>query len=334
MRGLAAITLPVRGLPPFLSSRPSDCRKQFEFLRALTGALKPRPPAHSHLVQVIGDLPNHTGSKIDQEFLAKKVKGSPATLFRAVTGKDPSLRMKLLSRQYVRVTPPRHATSAKTIADLLGEDFRETYRDLVRGVDSRSASALSALPKPVLEEILDRIKHVSTLRNQSPPRWPRDILLALILGNCRENARALESISEILWSMGLPLRAWLVERQEHLYNELGWETHEPAFSKDELRWTLECMHNLNTRIPPGYGTFSYEALAAEAHEPNLEKTKRMVKRICVLSRSPSQFQRWPTTRLFASPSEWQWEVPPDSTTQLDPLRTLGAVLHNLSQPSY
>jgi hypothetical protein len=271
-------------------------------------------------------------------------------LFRAVTKEHSSLRVKLLARQYAKAAPPKARRKAisprsananrpsvrmlqstcnripgKVIA-LLGSEASETRRILSSAIRHRSPSYLSGLPPSVSDEVDRRYRHILQLA-QEPPPWPQDILLAIILGNCRESAVALRSIREILWSMGLPVKAWLVERKEHLYNDLGNETHEPAFSKEDLIWMVDCMWRLTTHIPPGGSIFSYEALAAEANEPDVGKTRRIVERLRIVASPPASLPRRRLDSLLVSSSEWQWEASsPSSATNLK------GTLQGLSQP--
>ena len=109
------------------------------------------------------------------------------------------------------------------------------------------------------------------------------LVIPRILGNTRQNGKELEAVAPKLASLGLPLRAWLLERNEHLYNCAGFETYEPIFDKKYLKRVAGAMHDLwcgTVDLQP----VSYEYLAAELREPHLQRVKTAVRRIAVIGR--------------------------------------------------
>jgi hypothetical protein len=77
----------------------------------------------------------------------------------------------------------------------------------------------------------------------------------------RENCEMLPEIRELLAANGIYLAAWVVERKEHLYNNLGHETYEPIFDRNYLERVAKGMWKLSGQVF-GVSQFSYEDLGA------------------------------------------------------------------------
>lgn len=141
---------------------------------------------------------------------------------------------------------------------------------------------------------------------------PDYYILATILRNTIDNVEIISSIKSTLSSFGLPIRGWVLEYKDHLYNYLGYETFEPIFTKDYLMHTAECMWNLSTQIF-AHGSLKYEMLASEMREPNLIKVKRAVKRIAIIaSETPVKTIKDEdiiTEAIWFSETHWKWNRP-------------------------
>lgn len=141
--------------------------------------------------------------------------------------------------------------------------------------------------------------------------WPAQMLASIVMGNVRENAEALVRERDCLAAMGIPLRAWLVDYREHLYNWRGEETHEPIFHTDYLRAVADGMWRLSTQIF-GSSTFTYENLASTIREPNLSRVKTAVRRIGIVTSNerPEGIGRdeWRKGAIWVGDSCWEWNV--------------------------
>jgi hypothetical protein len=258
-------------------------------------------------------------SRGEADFFAQSA-ASKATLFLVAAGHNPELRVKLVARQYARAMPPtapKRETEVDEVLRLISECRSARAEELIpaehfslltslakRAIQPTPGTSPTVARSLMLQAIKERSEHLLTLSREPTP-WPADILLAIILGNCRENAEALRAIREALWSMGIPVEAWLVERKDRLFNEFGVETHEPKFSRSDLAWTAQCMRNLSTRVPSGGDRFSYEALASEANEPDVAKIRRIVQRLRSLMTPPMDSNPRPVDAILASQTEWQ-----------------------------
>lgn len=150
--------------------------------------------------------------------------------------------------------------------------------------------------------------------------WPQDVILSIIISDVMQNAFALKDIGRELESAGLPLKAWLIEFNERLYNISWQETFEPIFDKNYLINIAECMWKLSTQI---FGTsmFSYRELSAEARDPDIRKVKMAVKRLSIIAAGASEElnqepenskKNRPKNPIWYSSANWLWEV---ETTQ-------------------
>jgi len=231
-----------------------------------------------------------------EEFLKANKDGSLRGLFDRIASREPAFGEQLVARQYARRAPeaPAHLTSwkdwenwkkdddpRKRIEALVGRRYLDDFLDETDGLWHK---ALPLEPThPIRKELEERSDHIAEAARKHEG-WPRELLLAVILGNCRENADVLRAIRQTLWSVGVPVRAWVVEWKEHLFNELGQETLEPMLSPKELDRILESMVSLATRSPRS-AVIPYDTLAAEARESKIAKTRRAVRRIGIVWRN-------------------------------------------------
>jgi hypothetical protein len=144
--------------------------------------------------------------------------------------------------------------------------------------------------------------------------WKREMLLAVLMSNTRENVEALRPIRETLAAMGIPIRDWLLEFKEHLYNAEGKETCEPVFFKDYLKEIALSMWRLSTEVF-GHNIMTYESLAAQMREPDVNKIRRAVRRLDILTRDddPNRHcEEWTrrtggiTNALRVGQAGWKW----------------------------
>jgi hypothetical protein len=134
-----------------------------------------------------------------------------------------------------------------------------------------------------------------------PPELPPSELLNSLLGDALDNRDCLREIRSVLNAIGIPLRGWLIEHKDHLFDCEGEETYEPIFSKDFLKNVAFAMWHLSTRVF-GYSTLSYATLAAELREPNAVKVKKAVRRLAILSRDKDDYEC-----IWCGDTSWQWK---------------------------
>ena len=160
--------------------------------------------------------------------------------------------------------------------------------------------------------------------------WPPAKILAIIMGDVAVNAQALTAIEDPLAAAGLPLRAWLIESKERLFNPWGEETFEPIFTLKYLEEVAEKMWDLSTRIF-GDSLFTYRSLADHLREPDAEKVRKAVRRISVVTRRLMK-----TTRelIWAGDERWRWNCgrpDADGPEQWCETVTLAGVRHRLHE---
>jgi hypothetical protein len=140
--------------------------------------------------------------------------------------------------------------------------------------------------------------------------WNEKILLAVVMANVADNSSALRMIRNHLISMSLPVRAWLIKHEDHLYNEYGQETYEPIFNGDYLCRVAECMWKLSTQIF-GSSYFTYENLAALVREPDVKKVKVAAQRIAIItSNSNDTVTDSPESAIWVGDLNWKWNIEP------------------------
>jgi hypothetical protein len=167
---------------------------------------------------------------------------------------------------------------------------------------------------------------------------PRKAPLAIVLGNMRENREALVRIQDPLAANGIYLAAWVVESKEHLYNRCGWETHEPIFDGHYLVRVAEGMWKLSGQVF-GVSQFSYEDLATHIGEPNIEKVRRAVRRIAIVTEDlfkpkNNQSKNSPkSAAIRAGNTHWEWRVRRmESPCDYVPLKMIEREIKKLEPP--
>jgi hypothetical protein len=113
--------------------------------------------------------------------------------------------------------------------------------------------------------------------------WTEENLQCVTAGNVRENAIMLRDMRLHLEIIGLPLRAWLLERDEHLYTYYGIETYEPVLSRELIVRVAEALWSLCASMYGGH-PITYETLAAQVREPDVQRVSVAVRRLGICTR--------------------------------------------------
>jgi len=146
--------------------------------------------------------------------------------------------------------------------------------------------------------------------------WTPSRILAVVMGNVRENTDALIDIRGNLASMGIPVLAWLIDHQGHLYNEIGQETFEPTLSQDYLESAVEAMWKLSTRVF-GVTDLTYECLAAELRDDSVARAALAARRIGIITRDVKCKSQPPVGSdpgqatmgaVVCGDQDWRWKV--------------------------
>lgn len=106
--------------------------------------------------------------------------------------------------------------------------------------------------------------------------------LALVQRDLRTNQTDLAGIRRELYAMGITLDDWLIEFREHLFDSRGCEAVEPILDISYLGRVAGHMWNLSRRVF-GASIFDYDTLAAEVRDSKVERVKRAVHRLKVLT---------------------------------------------------
>jgi hypothetical protein len=131
----------------------------------------------------------------------------------------------------------------------------------------------------------------------------RQLTLSLIFSNVLKCIIDLERIENNLASGGIYIKSWLVEINEHLFNQRLQETFEPILSKEYLTYVTNGMWNLSTQVF-GYSSFTYDELASYISETNIEKVRKAVRRISIIDISN---KRQKSLSIFSYPEKWSWK---------------------------
>ena len=135
-------------------------------------------------------------------------------------------------------------------------------------------------------------------------KWPETILLAMILNDYTANRKALNVVKDNLARLGLFIKNWLLSYEEHLFQDEGKKTFEPVLHKAYLKYTAKKMWELTTQVF-GSSYFTFENLAAEIREPDIEKVKMAVRRLAILSKSKNTSSQQ-TSGIWAGNKHWKW----------------------------
>jgi hypothetical protein len=166
------------------------------------------------------------------------------------------------------------------------EDFYKRYPGIESRILESIQSALSGSSKRSLSKrdewlVKNLIKTLKKIPNPNFS-WPGSLILSTILGNIRENNKAIDPIRSALFALKIPIRKWLIEYKEHLFTDTGEETYEPVFYRDYLKRTADCMWLLSIGVF-GNSLFSYRTLAAQMRESDEWKVRLAVKRIGIIT---------------------------------------------------
>lgn len=137
--------------------------------------------------------------------------------------------------------------------------------------------------------------------------------IAAVLGNMREISETLADIRHHLISASIIVSAWLIEKDEHLFNTKGQQTYEPVFTRDYLKRVVEGMWYLSTHVF-GVNQFSYEELASHLGEPRTSRVSMAVRRIGVVSQGvPYKWKGRDSdgcnlAPVFVGSTHWAWRM--------------------------
>lgn len=136
---------------------------------------------------------------------------------------------------------------------------------------------------------------------------PPHALLAVLMGDVLANARELAASKSELASIGLPLAAWLVDCEGHLYNTWGEETYEPIFTKQFLERIAKGMWELSTRVF-GFSLFTCVDLAAYVGESDVMKVYRAIRRISIVTQQCETIDDRRAPAVWIGAHDWRWNV--------------------------
>ena len=142
-------------------------------------------------------------------------------------------------------------------------------------------------------------------------RWLKKSLIAVVMGNLRENRASLYSIREYLAAVGLPLATWVVERDERLYTPNYCETCEPVLNLDYLVEVAKTMWELSSRVF-GFSEFTYAELAAQLGDRDVARVRLAARRIAIVTTGceppiPSDAFPW-SGPIWVGDETWKWRV--------------------------
>jgi len=139
-------------------------------------------------------------------------------------------------------------------------------------------------------------------------QWPTVTLLAMVLNDLRENASFLQVIKGTLASFNMPAQSWLFEYNEHLYTWQGKETFEPIFYKEWLQSVIKAMWRMSVSVF-GHSDFSYESLAAQLREPDIQRIRMAVRRIAIVTeRMIIEPDPTEESAIWYSDQTWRWNA--------------------------
>ena len=198
---------------------------------------------------------------------------------------------------------------------------RVIYWELKGRVDSRTDEPFKTAEQdsplshdPASPQLQDVMRQVVFVDPEKPPAaWDDNIMLCVIAGNVLENALDLAVFRNQLRVVGIPLDAWLLEREEHLFNCAGRETFEPWLTPGFLEETVKSMWRLSGSMF-GATEITYETLAADLREPDVDRVKRAVRRIGIASRTRDERGAAQYAIRF-SHGTWRWQ--PEETEEVN-----------------
>jgi hypothetical protein len=144
----------------------------------------------------------------------------------------------------------------------------------------------------------------------------RLIFLALA-GNVHSSAALLKTeLAHPLATYGIPVRAWLIEYDEHLFTCFGRETFEPSLSSDLLKDVAGAMCQLSGGMF-GRQPCSYRTLAAKLRVGDVNLVRTAVRRIAIVVRhkkSADIVSRQACYTVQFTQQDWRWCLPDDKTS--------------------
>jgi hypothetical protein len=260
------------------------------------------------------------------------------SLLETLTGKaDPpsSLISEMIAEKYLRMREREKRIDFDNYFDILSnlkgnpekaaavDNFYarhpETKAKIDAEMDRKSRGPLTSptftrLEVLLLKELFEQINKI----HEPSFSWPCELILSTILGDIRENNRAVRPIRSTLFALNVPVKKWLIEYKEHLFTDRGEETYEPIFYKDYLKRTADCMWKLSVGVF-GNSLFSYCTLAAQMRESDEKKVRLAVRRINILTVRDSinrAFTPWAdpkkesqiTSAIWVGEDGWKWNI--------------------------
>ena len=115
-------------------------------------------------------------------------------------------------------------------------------------------------------------------------------------------------IQQDLLKLGIPLRSCLIEYNDILFTHFGDISYEPVLHSDYLKSIASSMWSLCSQIF-GPQEFSYETLASEVRESNIDKIKMAVRRLSIISGLELLFDNYselPISPISSNENSWSW----------------------------
>jgi hypothetical protein len=163
---------------------------------------------------------------------------------------------------------------------------------------------------------------------------PLEVLLALLVKTAWESERKLWPSRHVLHSISVPTKTWLLEYKEHLYNANGEETFEPIFYKAYLERIADAMWNLSVSVF-GHTAFSYETLAAQVRETDVDRVRRAVHRLFVVCEPARGASGGPASPFWQGRDHWRWsfeQVPQEYKYRFGTVAELTRAIDRLQPP--
>jgi len=186
-----------------------------------------------------------------------------------------------------------------------------TGYDICNKVDEIEISYKAPEKPEIVEDVLGKSAWLSDpekliaggyLKINSEWHLKTTTLLAVILSDLRNNVSALEEIREDLVRLGIRIRKWRLEYEQHLYDESGMETYEGIFFPEYLVNVTERMWDLSTQIF-GNSDLTYENLTAIVPEGDIEKIKIAVRRLSLMAKRMKKGKKaW----IWVGQERWKW----------------------------
>ncbi len=135
------------------------------------------------------------------------------------------------------------------------------------------------------------------------------VIFLVLAGNVGSNAALLKKeLASPLAKYGIPVRAWLLEYDEHLFTYTGQETFEPSLSKDLLRNIVDAMCHLTGGMF-GRQPCSYRTLAAKLRMGDMNVVRTAVRRIAIVVRHKKKTKAGTLQACYTvefTPHDWRW----------------------------